>query len=196
MKKLLAILMALSMVLGFVVPVQAAQSAHTIILSSTQNSDGSYSHTALYDGAAVQEYDYTWHADPSTVHSDVKNSPAEYYTGTAPGSDAVYIAHDIYYYPELPSSGFTRQNYDGEQEWCYYYTASGYTSYIFSTLPGRGSLPTNMMHSAQEAYQNAVLHITQPGDYIIQGDWHGQIWVDLENYCDDPFTDPLSLIHI
>jgi hypothetical protein len=23
-----------------------------------------------------------------------------------------------------------------------------------------------MMHSAQEAYQNAVLHITQPGDYI------------------------------
>ena len=195
-KKCLAILTALCMVLGFVVPVRAAENTHTIVLSSTQNSDGSYSHTAVYNGTAVKEYDYTWHADPSTVHSDVKNSPAEYYTGTAPGNDAVYIAHDIYYYPELPTSGFTRQNYDGEQEWCYYYTASGYTSYIFSTLPGRSSLPTSMMHSAEEAYQNAVLHITQPGDYIIQGDWHGQIWVDLANYCDDPFTDPTAKVNL
>ena len=197
-KKFLAAMLALCLVLGFVfpVPVRASENTHTIVLSSAQNSDGSYSHTALYDGAAVTEYDYTWHADPSTVHSDVKNSPAEYYTGTEPGSEAVYIAHDIYYYPELPTSGFTRQNYDGEQEWCYYYTAEGYTSYIFSTLPGRSSLPTDMMHSAEEAYQNAVLHITQPGDYIIQGNWHGQIWVDLENYCDDPFTDSTAKVNL
>ena len=197
-KKLLATLIALCLVLNFVfpVPVRAAENAHTIVLSSTQNSDGSYSHTALYDGAAVNEYDYTWHADPSTVHSDVSNSPAEYYTGTEPGNEAVYIAHDIYYYPELPTSGFVKQSYDGEQEWCYYYTASGYTGYIFSTLPGRSSLPTNMMHSADEAYQNAVLHITQPGDYVIEGNWHGQIWVDLENYCDDPFTDPTAKVNL
>ena len=197
-KKLLAGLLVLCMVLSFAVPitVRAAQNAHTIVLSSTRNSDGSYSHSALYNGAAVAEYDYTWHADPSTVHTDVSNSPAEYYTGTKPGNEAVYIAHDIYYYPELPSSGFTRQNYDGEQEWCYYYTAAGYTGYIFSTLPGRSSLPTNMMHSAEDAYQNAVLHITQPGDYILQGDWHGQIWVDLANYCDDPFTDPTAKVNL
>ena len=80
----MASLLALCLVLNFAVPItaRAAENAHTIVLSSTQNSDGSYSHSALYDGAAVAEYDYTWHADPSTVHTDVSNSPAEYYTGT------------------------------------------------------------------------------------------------------------------
>ena len=199
LKKTLACLLLVCLLanLAPMVRVQAADNAKTIVLSSTENADGTYSHTALYNGAAVKEYDYTWHADPSIVHSDVSNSPAEYYTGTKPGNDAVYIAHDIYYYPELPTSGFRRMNYDGEQEWCYYYTAPGYTGYIFSTLPGRSnSLPTSMMHSADEAYQNAVLHITQPGDYIIEGTWHGQIWVDLENYCDDPFTDPTAKVNL
>lgn len=173
------------------------EDAHTIVLTSTKNADGSYSHTAVYDSAAVPEYDYTWHADPSQVHSEVKNSPAEYYTGTAPtGEDSVYIAHDIYYYPELNTSGFKRMNYDGEQEWVYYYTAEGYTSYIFSTLPVSGnSLPTSMMHSEEEAYQNAVLHITQPGTYILEGDWHGQIWVDLGDE-DDTFTDPDANVNL
>ena len=198
MKKLLADLLVLSMMLGCIgtLPTMAAETAHTIKLTSTLNADGTYSHTAVYDGTAVTEYDYTWHADPSTVHTDVSNSPAEYFTGTQPGNEAVYIAHDIYYYPELPTSGFTKMNYDGEQEWVYYYTASEYSGYIFSTLPGRSTLPTQMMHSAEDAYQNAVLHITQPGDYIIEGDWHGQIWVDLENYCDDPFTDPTAKVNL
>ena len=198
-RRLLAALLIGVLVLGMAAgnptPAQAAD-AHTIVLNSTQNADGSYSHTVLYDGAAVTEYDYTWHADPSTVHSDVSNSPAEYFTGTKPGDDAVYIAHDIYYYPELDSGRFTRINYDGEQEWVYYYTASGYTNYIFSTLPGRSSLPTQMMHSADEAYDNAVLHINRPGSYIIEGNWHGQIWVDLETYCDDPFTDPTAKVEL
>lgn len=49
--------------------------------------------TAMLDGEAVPEYDYTWHADPGTAHDEVKNAPAEYYTGTEPsGEDAVYIA--------------------------------------------------------------------------------------------------------
>lgn len=171
--------------------------AYKIVLNSVKNADGSYTHSVEYDGNSVTEYDYTWNVDPSTVHTDVKNSPAEYYTGTKPGDDAVYIAHDIYYYPELDSSSFKRMNYDGEQEWCYYYTAEGYTSYIFSTLPVSGnSVPTSMMYSAEEAYTNAVLHITQPGDYIIEGEWHGQIWVDLENYCDDPFTDPTAKVNL
>ena len=47
-----------------------------------------------------------------------------------------------------------------------------------------------------EAYQNAVLHITQPGNYTIEGNWHGQIWVDLENYCEDPFTDPTAKVNL
>ncbi len=201
MRKCLAFFLTVCMLIGLA-PVAVTEAAsyadaHRLVLSSTENSDGTYSHVATLDGQTVVEYDYTWHVDPSTVNTDVKNSPAEYYTGTKPGSDAVYVAHDIYYYPELDSSAFVKTNYDGEQEWVYYYTAEGYTSYIFSTLPVLGSsLPTDMMHSAEDAYQNAVLHITQPGDYVVEGSWHGQIWVDLDNYCDDPFTDPTAKVNL
>lgn len=166
-----------------------AADTHIITLSSSAQADGSYSHSATLDGETVSEYDYTWHADPSEVHDDVKNAPAEYYTGTEPGDDAVYIAHDIYYYPELDADHFVKVNYDGEQEWAYYYTAEGYEDYIFGTLPASGSsVPTSMMHTADEAYDNAVLHITEPGTYILEGEWHGQIWIDLGD-SDDTFTD-------
>ena len=161
------------------------QDAHTLVL----NEDG----TALLDGEAVEEFDYTWHADPSEVHDDVKNSPAEYYTGTEPDTDAAaYIAHDVIYYPQLDESAFVAQKYDDETEWCCYYTAEGYTDYIFSTLPytqGSTSVPTAMMHSEEEAYDNPVLHITQAGTYIVSGTWNGQIYVDLGDE-DETFTDP------
>ncbi|MBO6010391.1 MAG: carbohydrate-binding domain-containing protein [Oscillospiraceae bacterium] len=136
---------------------------------------------ATVDGAAVREYDYTWNADPTTVHDNVKDSPAEYYTGTEPsGDEAVYIAHDVIYYPELDESGFVSQVYDGETEWVYYYTAEGCEDYIFSTLPVRGTgVPTEMMHSAEEAYSNPVLHITAGGTYVLEGEWQGQIAVDV-----------------
>jgi hypothetical protein len=169
---------------------------HVIALSSTEEADGSYSHTAIYDGAVVTEYDYTWHADPSTDHKEVKNAPAEYYTGTQPGDEAVYIAHDIYYYPQLSADGFQKVNYDGDQEWAYYYTAQGYEDYIFSTLPVSGSsVPTGMMHSEAEAYQNAVLHITQPGTYRLEGEWHGQIWIDLGD-TDSTFADESAKVTV
>ena len=35
-----------------------------------------------------------------------------------------------------------------------------------------------MTHSASDAYNNPVLHITKSGTYRLQGKWHGQIWVD------------------
>ena len=71
-------------------------------------------------------------------------------------SDPVYIAHDICYYPELDVEGFPRENW--EMEWVCCYTAEGYEDDIFSTLPVTGSeLPTEMMHSEEEAYENAVL---------------------------------------
>ncbi len=106
-----------------------------------------------------------------TAHDAVKNSPAEYYTGAEPETDAAaYIAHDVSYYPELDTSGFQKQRYDGETEWVYYYTAEGYTDYVFSTLPVQGSaVPEQMMHSESEAYENAVLHLTEPGTYVISG---------------------------
>lgn len=37
---------------------------------------------------------------------------------------------------------------------------------------------STMTHSASEAYNNPVLHITQPGTYRLSGKWHGQIWID------------------
>ena len=161
------------------------EGAHVLLL----NEDG----TATLDGEALEEFDYTWHADPSEVHDDVKNSPAEYYTGTEPDTDAAaYIAHDLIYYPQLDESAFVAQKYDDETEWCYYYTAEGYEDYIFSTLPytqGSSSVPTSMMHSEEEAYANPVLHIQEAGTYILQGTWNGQIYVDLGD-SDDTFTDP------
>lgn len=73
----------------------------------------------------------------------------------------MYIAHDICYNLELDTEGLVRTNYDGSQEWVYHYTAEGYEDYLFSTLPVQGSqLLTDMMHSLEKAYENAVLHIT------------------------------------
>lgn len=199
LRSMLSWTVALCMVIAMAPASFAATSysdAHVIVLNSTQKSDGSYTHSATYDGEAVAEYDYTWHADPSEDHGEVKNAPAEYYTGTEPGDEAVYIAHDIYYYPELDANAFVKVNYDGDQEWAYYYTAEGYEDYIFATLPVSGSsVPTDMMHSEEEAYENAVLHITQAGTYILEGEWHGQIWIDLGD-TDDTFADESAKVTI
>lgn len=37
---------------------------------------------------------------------------------------------------------------------------------------------SKMTHSAEEAYNNPVLHITEPGTYRLKGNWHGQVWLD------------------
>lgn len=178
-KRIAALLLCLLLLLS-VIPAAQAEDSFTLVL------DGS---GALLDGEAVPEYDYVWHADPSRDHGQVKDSPAEYYTGTEPsGEDAVYIAHDIYYYPLLDENKFRQANYDGEMEWIYMYEAEGYENFIFSTLPVlRSGFPSFMMHSPEEAYQNPVLHITKPGTYRLQGSWKGQIRVDLgEEAFDDP----------
>ncbi|MBQ7196497.1 MAG: carbohydrate-binding domain-containing protein [Synergistaceae bacterium] len=53
-----------------------------------------------------------------------------------------------------------------------------------------------MTHSASDAYNNPVLHITKPGTYKISGTWNGQIWVDIPDESvtegtdteDDPYA--------
>ena len=143
---------------------------------------------ATVDGTAVEEFDYTWHADPSK---------GEYYTGTEPDTDAsVYIAHDIIYYPKLDVDGFKLVNYDGEQEYVYYCTSEENKDFIFSTLPsGSGAVPEEMMHSEEDAYKNPVLHITEPGTYEISGEWNGQIMVDLGDK-DEKFSDENAKVTI
>lgn len=131
--------------------------------------------TANIDGEALEEFDYSWRADPSL--SEVKLE------GTKPDENlGAYIAHDIIYYPEIPESEFVKENYDGEQEWVTRFTADGLQNYIFGTLPVLGSeFPSEMMHSADEAYKNPVIHITKPGEYIIEGSFHGQLFFDFGN---------------
>ncbi|MCR4722479.1 MAG: hypothetical protein K5629_01720, partial [Eubacteriales bacterium] len=109
--------------------------------------------TATIDGKMIETSDYTWHADPSTVHADVKNAPAEYYTGTKLQTNAAaYIDHELFYFPALDQSGFKQVKYDGEMEYAYYYTDGVNDGYIFATLPVLGeSFPSHMMHTEAEA---------------------------------------------
>lgn len=128
--------------------------------------------TVTIDGEDVKEYDYVWSFTP-----DMKEPT---YTGEKPENEDIYIAHDIIYYPEIDTSLFEKINYDGEMEWVTYYSNEELKDYIFSTLPVLGEeIPTSMMHSADEAYNNPVLHITKEGTYILEGNWSGQIYVDL-----------------
>ena len=137
--------------------------------------------TAKIDGAALKEFDYTWRADPSL--SEVQ------FEGTKPNETlGAYIAHDVIYYPEIQESEFVKENYDGEQEWVTRFTADGLQDYIFGTLPVLGSeFPSAMMHSADEAYKNPVIHITQPGEYIIEVAFNGQLFFDFGDE-DDTFA--------
>ncbi len=132
------------------------------------------------NGQTVSEYNYVWNFDPS--HAE------PYYTGDKPSTDdAVYVAHDIIYYPQIDENLFSKENYDGETEWTTYYTAEGLNEYIFATLPVLGDeFPSDMMHSSEEAFKNPVVHITRPGEYVLSGSWNGQILVDLND--DDAFT--------
>ncbi len=159
----------------------ASENIHHLVL----NTD-----SVTMDGEIVPDYDYTWHADPTVVHDEVKNAPAEYYTGAKPsGEDAVYIAHDIFYYPEVNTDGYKKVFYDDDWEWVYYYPVEEYSEYIWANLPIQGNdVPVHMMHSEEEAQNNPVLHITKPGTYELSGAWHGQVWIDLGDQ-DDTFAD-------
>ena len=167
MKKFLLLVVTLLMLVGCSQEKQSTtinefEDASVIVLNNNK---------ASIDGALIEEYSYTWHLD--------SDSEDEYYTGEEPKGD-IYIAHDIIYYPEIDSELFSIEEYDGEREWVTYYTNEELKDYIFGCLPVLGDeLPTEMMHSKQEAYNNPVLHINKAGNYVLEGNWNGQIWIDL-----------------
>ncbi len=146
--------------------------------------------TASIDGEALEEFDYLWRADPSL--------PEAQFEGAVPDETlCAYIAHDIIYYPEIPESAFVKENYDGEQEWVTRFTADGLQDYIFGTLPVLGSeFPSAMMHSADEAYKNPVIHITEPGEYIIEGAFNGQLFFDFGDEDDTFANEDASVVVI
>ena len=152
---------------------------------------------ASLDNKDIEEFDYTWHVDPSVKHDEVKDAPAEYYTGTKPDGDYIaYIDHELYYYPKLDENRFKLSNYDGENEWLYYYEDGENNDYIFATLPYLNrTFPTNMMHTQEEAETNKVLHIMKAGTYVLTGNWNGQINVDLGDK-DSTFKDENAKVTI
>ena len=145
--------------------------------------------TASLDGEALEEFDYVWRYDPSLSEAE--------FSGTAPDEDAgAYIAHDIIYYPEITESEFVKEEYDGEQEWVTRFTADGLQDYIFGTLPVLGDgIPREMMHSAEDAYANPVIHITEPGEYIVEGSFNGQLFFDFGDE-DDTFADESASVTV
>ena len=54
---------------------------------------------------------------------------------------------------------------------------------------------STMTHSASDAYNNPVLHITQPGTYRLSGKWHGQIWIDAST-ASKPKKDSSAIVTI
>lgn len=134
-------------------------------------------HKGTIEEKEIKEYDYTF--------SLSKDNIDEIYEGDKP-KDSIYISHDIIYYPSIDEEEFSLVDYDGEKEWATYYTAEGYENYIFGLLPYFGEdIPTEMMHSEEEAYDNPVLHINEAGEYILEGNFNGQIAIDLG---EDSFT--------
>lgn len=203
--KALAIMLSMGLILA-----TGCGKASENIASNNNENDSVYANTKTYDaniinlnvdnatlnGTAIEEYDYTWHCDPSVAHDEVKNAPAEYYTGTEPDTDAAaYIDHELYYFPKLDEASFKQITYDGEREWAYYYNDGANDEFIFATLPCLGSnIPTQMMHSDEEAAENKVLHITKAGTYVLTGSWKGQIKVDLGDEAYENEAEKVTLI--
>lgn len=153
---------------------------------------------ASIDNVEIEEFDYTWHVDPTGIHEDVEDAPAEYYTGEKPSDDlSIYIDHELYYYPKLDTSKYKKINYDGEIEWAYYYQDGVNNDYIFATLPcfeNSNSPIETMMFDEAEAKNNKVLHIKQAGTYVLQGKWNGQINIDLKKESFDDETQKVTII--
>ena len=193
--------LAMLLLLAMIPYAGAANEGEQVVRLHSEAVGDSYTHSASLNGREIEEFaDYVWHVNPEEDHDAVKNAPAEYYSGEKPATDAAaYISHDIFYYPSLPVDRFEIKQYDDDREWCYYYPeSSAYHNYIFATLPVDGpTVPERMMHTPEEAYQNAVLHIRKAGTYRLTGDWHGQIWVDLgDGDRDATFSDPDAKVRL
>lgn len=131
---------------------------------------------AFINGKQIEESDYKWHVDQSSIHDEVKNAPAEYHTGTKLDK-TIYIDYDLPYMPKLDIEKFELKQYGKDKEWLYYYEDGINNEYVFVSLPCVNDyFPTDMMF---EESNNKVLHINEEGTYALSGNWNGQINIDL-----------------
>lgn len=153
---------------------------------------------ATFDGKKVREYDYVWHIDSKGDYDEVKDSPAEYFTGDKPDeSEGVYIAHDIRYFPIIDKNKFYKSERNNDPEWNVNYDNEKYKDLVFASLPRNydgDEVPIHMMHSEEEAYRNLCFHITKPGTYELSGNLNGQILVDLGKDAEKDFDKKINLI--
>lgn len=71
-------------------------------------------------------------------------------------------------------------------------------SFAPSAVTSFSDIVAAMTHSASDAYDNPVLHITKAGTYKISGTWNGQIWVDIpdESTSEDLDTEDDDTAHV
>ncbi|MBR6901674.1 MAG: carbohydrate-binding domain-containing protein [Synergistaceae bacterium] len=71
-------------------------------------------------------------------------------------------------------------------------------SFAPSAVTSFSDIVKAMTHSASDAYDNPVLHITKAGTYKISGTWNGQIWVDIpdESTAEDLDTEDDDTAHV
>ena len=169
--------------------------SYKVVLSSTANAS-SLTTAATED---VEVFNYVWHISPS-VSSDYYTlgdsstilTEAQVLAAIAKADDdfsehGMYIARDIRYIPSsltFDMSTNVQTDATSEPEYAAYYSDSvlaeaqaanpdvTYQKLILATIRN-----SNMAHSASDAYNNPVLHITKPGTYHISGNWKGQIRV-------------------
>ncbi len=138
---------------------------------------------------SIKNYDCVWNIASDkgeywTYNGNTYNDEQELQDAMGIDDSGVYIAHDVRYVPNTLNFSGTASKATDDNEQCKvaYYSESlaGSSNYILAAIPtDRSEYLSNMVHSASDAYNNPVLHITKPGHYALSGTWNGQIWVDI-----------------
>ena len=171
--------------------------------TATMTKDGTSTRVPEYDYVWHLDPDYRYEYFSIGINGQTVGDPEneigyEELSTFKANDNSVYIARDIRYMPD--SANFSENQTavkDGETEYAAYYDdyvneelakekGQAYAGpYIFATLPKvQGSslseVKALMTHSAEEAYNNPVLHITEDGVYSLSGTWNGQISIEAD----------------
>ena len=170
--------------------------SYNVVLSSTASTSSLTAADATED---VEVFNYVWHISPSvsvdyytlgdnsTILTEAQVLAAVNAGDANFAEHGMYIARDIRYIPSsltFDMSTNVQTDATSEAEYAAYYSDSvlaeaqaanpdvTYQKLILATIRN-----SSMTHSASDAYNNPVLHITKPGTYHISGSWKGQIRV-------------------